>query len=213
MHSANHLVNKTLSEVLQKGLDLSFHSTSYLVDFLLMLSRKMSTTKAKVATAVYFKREVMPIIEQESDVDGGSKRIREFIAKYPTIVDFLERFEEVLCRHAGGQPLVSLTDVLVLVPCLQPRQYSISSSDVISPRKLSITNGEVNYVSNKGVSVKGVCSNYLSGVAIGKFVDARVVKSSFHPPDNSSCLLIMIAAGIGLAPFIAFLQERAYKIA
>ena len=75
MHSANHLVNKTLAEVLQKGLDLSFHSTSYLVDFLLMLSRKMSTTKAKVATAVYFNREVMPIIEQESDVDHGSKRM------------------------------------------------------------------------------------------------------------------------------------------
>ena len=112
---------------------------------------------------------------------------------------------------------MSLADLLlVLIPCLQPMQFSLFSSDAISPRRLSIATGvALNYEvgSNKVVSVKGACSNYLSGVAIGKFVDARVVKSSFHPPDNSSCLLIMIAVGIGLAPFIAFLQERAYKIA
>ena len=69
MHSAKHLVNKTLSEMRQKGLDLSFHSTSYLVCFPSILSRKMETTKAKSDTAVHFKIEVMPIIEQESDVD------------------------------------------------------------------------------------------------------------------------------------------------
>jgi len=213
LYSANHLVNKTLADVLQKGLDLSFHSTSYLVDFLSMLSRKMGTMRGTSATAVLFKKEVMPIIEQESDVDDGSKRIRVFIEKYPTIVDFLETFDEVLCRPAGGQPLVSLADVLVLIPCLQPRQYSISSSDVISPRRLSITTGVVNYVSKNLVPVKGVCSNYLAGLAIGQFVDARVVKSSFHPPDDSSCPLIMIAAGTGLAPFMGFLQERANAMA
>ena len=76
---------------------------------------------------------------------------------------------------------MSLANVLVLlIPCHQARQLSLSSSDAISPRILSITTGVVNYVSNKVVSVKGACSNNLAGVAIlGKFVDARVVKSSF----------------------------------
>ena len=60
------------------------------------------------------------IKEQESDADDESKRIREFfLEKYPTIVGILERFDEVLCRPAGGQPFVSLADVLVLlIPCL-----------------------------------------------------------------------------------------------
>ena len=75
------------------------------------------------------------------------------------------------CRPAGEQPLVSFADALVLIPCLQPKQYSISSSDVISPRRLSIATGVVNYVSNKGVSVKGACSNYLAGLVMGQFVE------------------------------------------
>ena len=61
--------------------------------------------------------------------------------------------------------------------------------------------------------MKGTCSNYLAGIAIGNFVDARVVKSSFLPLDDSSCPLIMIAASTGLVPFIGFLQERAIAIA
>ena len=77
MHSAKPLVNKTLSEVQQKGLDLSFHSTSYLVDFPSILSRKMETTKTQSDAALQFKIEEMYIIRQDSDVDDWSKRIRE----------------------------------------------------------------------------------------------------------------------------------------
>jgi hypothetical protein len=69
MHSAKPLVNKTLSEVQQKGLDLSFHSTSYLVDFPSILSRKMETTKTQSDAALQFKIEEMYIIRQDSDVD------------------------------------------------------------------------------------------------------------------------------------------------
>ena len=107
----------------------------------------MLSRKAESATAVHFKKGAMNIIEQESDVARPWKQengIRECIEKYSTIIGMLERFDEVLCRRAGGQPLVSLANVfVVLISCLQPRQLSISSSDVTSPRRLSITTGVV----------------------------------------------------------------------
>jgi len=129
---------------------------------------KMTTMKLNQSTSR--KKQLISYVEQESDTYDGIKRISEFIEKYPTIANILKKFDEVLCRPAGEHLVVSLADVLVLIPCLQPRQYSISSSDLISSRRLSIAAGVVNYVTNKEVSLTGACSNYLAGLTIGKFV-------------------------------------------
>jgi NADPH-ferrihemoprotein reductase len=120
----------------------------------------------------------------------------------------------------------------VLLP-LQPRYYSISSSSVISPRRLAITALVVNRqmpVPPGGI-IYGLTSNYLlsaSNVAtpttacapsyrhIGRAggtqctqVLAHIRKSKFKLPITSSTPLILVSAGTGFAPFRAFLQERA----
>jgi len=215
LHTQKHLINTSLVEVLRKGLDLSFHSTSYLIDFLSMLLRKLDKVAISSATADDFRAEVTSI-GLNDDFDSRNERIKIFIDKYPTIVDFLEGFEEIFCRPSAetkGVPLLSLADVLVLIPCLKPRQYSISSSQAISPGRISITTGVINFVSNEGVWVKGVCSNYLAGLTPGQYVDAKIVTSSFRPPNVNSCPVIMISTGTGLGPFMGFLQERADSMA
>jgi NADPH-ferrihemoprotein reductase len=111
---------------------------------------------------------------------------------------------------------------------LQPRYYSISSSSVISPRKIAITALVVNkeLPGDSAVTIPGLTSNYLLSTSKlkantglpsltyrpigqnGKIL-AHVRKSKFKLPITSSTPLILISAGTGFAPFRAFLQERA----
>ncbi|KAH7372142.1 NADP/FAD dependent oxidoreductase [Cadophora sp. MPI-SDFR-AT-0126] len=119
---------------------------------------------------------------------------------------------------------VPLSFLIESLPHLQPRYYSISSSSVISPRQPSITALVAKTPLPSGEVVQGVASNYLLALSqsqthayqfpgpsqkleSGK-VFAHIRKSKFKLPVQASCPLIMIAAGTGLAPFMAFLSEK-----
>lgn len=96
---------------------------------------------------------------------------------------------------------------------LQPRYYSISSSSIISPRKITITALVVNKIlpAQSAVVIPGLTSNYLLATSnlANTTILAHVRKSKFKLPITSSTPLILISAGTGFAPFRAFLQERA----
>ncbi|KAF1958780.1 cytochrome P450 reductase 2 [Byssothecium circinans] len=133
-----------------------------------------------------------------------------------------------------GEPWTGLPLSLVvesLLP-LQPRYYSISSSSVISPRRIAITALVVNKAlpGESGAIIHGLTSNYLlstsklasagsnftptyrrvneSASLEGAQVHAHVRKSKFKLPVTSSTQLILVSAGTGFAPFRAFLHER-----
>ncbi len=129
---------------------------------------------------------------------------------------------------AGGDPDgdASLLDVLAalekfpgirpdpeaFIECLeplQPRLYSISSSPVATPGKLSLTVDAVRY-DHQGRTRHGVCSTFLAGrVAPGTRMKAYVQKAhGFALPPDPATAIIMVGPGTGIAPFRAFLHER-----
>ncbi|POR35598.1 NADPH--cytochrome P450 reductase [Tolypocladium paradoxum] len=139
-------------------------------------------------------------------------------------------------EHGGVWSDLPLAFVLENLPRTRPRYYSISSSSVLSPRSVSITALVSNTVlSTEGQIVPGLATNYLlananayHGVAVppahspdlsydlcgpsqilkeGK-VFAHLRRSTFKLPALASCPLIMLAAGTGIAPFRAFIDER-----
>lgn len=118
---------------------------------------------------------------------------------------------------------------------IQPRYYSISSSSLVQKDKISVT-AVVESISRPGAPhiVKGVTTNYLLALkqkqhgepdpdphglnyAItgprnkydGIHVPVHVRHSNFKLPSDPSKPIIMVGPGTGVAPFRAFIQERA----
>ncbi|KAI0426457.1 hypothetical protein F5Y09DRAFT_351210 [Xylaria sp. FL1042] len=124
----------------------------------------------------------------------------------------------------AGLPLSFVIDIL---PAMKPRTYSISSSPTVSPRQVSITvsTNQTRLAAKPYIAIPGLASAFLSstplfGSATGENKDrnstapsriyAQVRTSAFRLPVSLSLPIVMVAAGTGIAPFRAFLQDRAY---
>ena len=100
-----------------------------------------------------------------------------------------------------------------LVDCfraLPPRLYSIASSPKAHPDEVHLTVAAVRYESN-GKKRKGVASTYLADDAkVGTKVNVYLHKNkNFRLPENGDTPIIMVGPGTGIAPFRAFIEERA----
>ena len=93
---------------------------------------------------------------------------------------------------------------------LQPRLYSISSSPKAHPGQVHLTVGAVRYELN-GLPRKGACSTFLAERALAHGTAGVFVHSNkaFRPPADPTLPMIMVGPGTGIAPFRAFLEERA----
>lgn len=92
---------------------------------------------------------------------------------------------------------------------LQPRLYSIASSQKAHPDSVHLTIAVVRYESH-GRMRKGIASTYLA-----ERVDEQTrtpvfvhVAKGFRLPEDGNTPIIMVGPGTGVAPFRAYLQER-----
>jgi NADPH-ferrihemoprotein reductase len=96
-----------------------------------------------------------------------------------------------------------------IVPRLQPRFYSISSSATQHPRSVHITVAVVRDIMPSGRIHNGVASSWLARMKPGAQVPVFIRRSSFKLPKDPSTPVIMVGPGTGIAPFRGFIQERA----
>lgn len=95
---------------------------------------------------------------------------------------------------------------------LQPRAYSIASSPLRDRGSIDLAVRTVRY--RHGVRTHhGVVSGGLSQRAgEGDLIDVQhLPSSSFRLPDDPTADIVMVGAGVGVAPFRAFLQHRASR--
>ncbi|KYN41090.1 NADPH--cytochrome P450 reductase [Trachymyrmex septentrionalis] len=105
-------------------------------------------------------------------------------------------------------PLDHLCEIL---PRLQCRYYSISSSPKLHPTSIHITAVVVEYKTPTGRINKGVTTSWLKEKHPSDppcLVPIFVRKSQFRLPTRLSIPIIMVGPGTGLAPFRGFIQER-----
>ncbi|KAG8629490.1 hypothetical protein KVT40_003355 [Elsinoe batatas] len=135
---------------------------------------------------------------------------------------------DILERHPAAT--FTLGQFLAALPAMRTRQYSISSSPLASPTRVTLTYSVLDAPSLSAPSQPtdpnisttspttrrhlGVCSTYLSNLQPGDVIQValRPSHTGFHLPLDASKPIIMACAGTGLAPFRAFVQERAEKI-
>ncbi|NXN02269.1 NCPR reductase, partial [Sylvia borin] len=102
-----------------------------------------------------------------------------------------------------------------LLPRLQARYYSIASSSKVHPNSIHICAVTVEYETKTGRLNKGVATNWLKNKVpdqngSSSLVPVYVRKSQFRLPFKPSTPVIMIGPGTGIAPFMGFIQERAW---
>jgi sulfite reductase alpha subunit-like flavoprotein len=90
---------------------------------------------------------------------------------------------------------------------LTPRNYSISSSPLVSPHEVQLTVSVVRYRGADGGQRGGVCSTFLADRAAAAPVFLQR-SPHFSPPEDGETPMIMVGPGTGIAPFRGFLQER-----
>ncbi|RDW85302.1 hypothetical protein BP6252_02892 [Coleophoma cylindrospora] len=108
---------------------------------------------------------------------------------------------------------------------LAPRYYSISSSSIVSPKRLSITVA-IDTISIGNLTTGGLNTSYISAMCTqslsqshddeseftlvdqGTKLYAQVRASKFRLPVLAKHPIIMVCAGSGIAPFRGFIAER-----
>jgi sulfite reductase (NADPH) flavoprotein alpha-component len=110
-------------------------------------------------------------------------------------------------RIAGDD--LGIEDFLGLLKPLAHRAYSISSSPLAHSDQIHLTVAAVRYQAN-GRDRGGVCSTFLAdrGGTAKIFLQPN---KSFRVPSDDDVPMIMVGPGTGVAPFRAFLQERALR--
>jgi sulfite reductase alpha subunit-like flavoprotein len=128
-------------------------------------------------------------------------------------------FVELLHVFPSCRP--PLDHLLTLLPQLMPRYYSIATSPLVDPTRLSVAFTVVEYaVGEHGLRRRGLGTNWLAttcqpligsdavataGVKIPVFLRGT---QDFHVPENTQSPMLLIGPGTGVAPFMGFLQHR-----
>ena len=137
---------------------------------------------------------------------GGTEGAVEF--KRRAEVETLT-FADILEEFPSAKP--GLSDLIRLVPAIKRREYSIASSQRVHPTSVHLLVVEVNWRDEKNRDRYGHATRYLSKLPVGAKVTVSVKPSVMKLPADDMTPIIMAGLGTGLAPFRAFVQERALQ--
>ncbi|KAL7758406.1 hypothetical protein ACKLNR_012933 [Fusarium oxysporum f. sp. zingiberi] len=181
---------------LPKGQQLSAHDIlSAIVELLQPITSK---TLAAVKETITNKEEAEAVEKITSDARTLA---------VTSLIDILE-----LCPSAS----FSFSAFLASLPAMRVRQYSISSSPLAESTVCSLTYSVIDAPPKSGRhgdNFHGVCSIYLERLSVGDTIQIslRPSRTGFNVPVDDARPIIMACAGTGLAPFRAFIYERAIK--
>ncbi|KAI9753479.1 MAG: hypothetical protein M1815_006194 [Lichina confinis] len=118
-------------------------------------------------------------------------------------------YADILAEFASARP--SFHDLVRIVSPMKRREYSIASSQKVTPNSVALLIVTVDWIDPKGRPRLGQATRFLNKLAVGDAVVVSVKPSVMKLPTTSTQPLIMAGLGTGLAPFRAFVQYRAWQ--
>lgn len=181
------LVNRTVYQALIQNVDIFGRPPKRFYEAL-----------AEFADDADEKRKLLAVISPE----GATEFKRR--AEVDTIT-----YADILLEFPSAHP--RFHDIIRIVSPMKRREYSIASSQHVTPTSVALLIVTVNWVDPKGRDRFGQATRYLNGLKIGSAVTVSVKPSVMKLPPKTTAPIIMAGLGTGLAPFRAFVQERAYQ--
>ena len=118
-------------------------------------------------------------------------------------------YADILLEFPSAHP--SFHEIVRIVNPMKRREYSIASSQKVTPNSISLLIVTVNWVDPKDRDRFGQATRYLDALPVGAPVTVSVKPSVMKLPPKTTQPIIMAGLGTGLAPFRAFVQERAWQ--
>ncbi|CAG8452054.1 8013_t:CDS:1 [Ambispora leptoticha] len=180
----------------------------------------------------YEARTVLQLFTQVLDIFGRPpKRFYESLAKYAKNeteknkllwiassdgleefkrrVDDTTTFADIFYEFQSARPPAE--DLVNLITPIKPRHYSIASSNNVHPNQVHLLIVTVEWLNSIGKKRYGQCTRYLSKLKVGEKVTVSIKSSVMKLPPLDSQPIILAGLGTGMAPFRAFIEERAYR--
>ncbi|PIA18447.1 riboflavin synthase domain-like protein [Coemansia reversa NRRL 1564] len=132
----------------------------------------------------------------------GSVEFKDRVADTTTYADLLNEF-------TSARP--SFLYLVDLIAPIKPRHYSIASSAKMHPGSVHLCVVTVEWKNSKGELRMGQCTRFLNSLNIGDEIVVSVKPSVMKLPPLDSQPVIMAGLGTGMAPFRAFIEERAVR--
>lgn len=175
-------------------------------------------------------RTVFQLFSQTLDIFGRpSKKFYEALANYATDpkekeqllflvssegkeeykkrVDDTVTYDDLLREFTSAKPPVEA--LVNMITPIKPRHYSIASSQRMFPNQVHLLVVAVDWTTSSGKKRYGQCTRYLANLPVGAEVTVSIKPSVMKLPPLDTQPVIMAGLGTGMAPFRAFIQERA----
>lgn len=130
-------------------------------------------------------------------------------ADYKRRVEETLTHEDILLEFPSAKP--TMEELSELIPRIKPRHYSIASSQKVHPNSVHLLVVLVTWDDAAKRTRFGQCTRFLRSLKPGQNVVVSVKPSVMKLPALTTQPVIMAGLGTGMAPFRAFIEERAWQ--
>lgn len=154
---------------------------------------------------------LLQFLQTKANLRKINKKLADFAECSEMTKEELEQCEVWDFLESFAKKIPTPQELTELVMPLLPRFYSIASSPLLYPHEIHLTVAPVHYMT-RGQLRYGVATDFLcyqtkvNETRFGVYIQPH---HGFTLPESLTTDIIMVGPGTGVAPFRAFLQERA----
>jgi sulfite reductase (NADPH) flavoprotein alpha-component len=165
----------------------------------------------KVYTINRVSKKFVKGVAEKLPIGPEKEKLTGFVANDELLTNYIDTRDCIDVILEYPQASITAPELISLLTKSMPRLYSIASSPDAHPNEVHMTVAVVSYVTH-GRQKLGLASGWLGHYALpGTLAPVYIQPSKhFHLPPTGDVPMIMVGPGTGIAPFRAFIEQRAF---